>query len=344
MDTNETDKNIKIAFQTVGALLDQFVQAWEESRKISFPSKYYDIDSIVVCGMGGSSMPAHVVRSVFGTTLPLNICKDYVLPSWVDSKTLVVLSSYSGNTEEVLSCAQEAVARGSLITGLTTGGQLQAVFEEQNIPFYLFDAKYNYSGMPRFGIGYSMAGLLGILSTLGLVQTLAGENIDELISPSIEYVRKRYNIVTDSARDFALKMTADAFLVISSQCMVGNGLVFANQLNETSKRMAFNVELPEINHNLVEAFAESQLDTACLFVESSNYHPRVKRRFEITREILGQKGYQCHIYGPSIGNIVQEMFEALIFSCYCSVSLSEKNGIDPLAIPVIDYIKDKLLT
>ncbi|MFA6982061.1 MAG: SIS domain-containing protein [Patescibacteria group bacterium] len=344
MDKNEQEMSVEIALSSVVGLGDQCLQSWQEARKTVFSSEYQNIRNIVVCGMGGSSTPAFVVNSVFKPAVPLYVCQGYTLPAWVDEHTLVVLSSYSGNTEETLSCAGEAKEKGCFLTGLCSGGKLADLFNELNIPHYQYDPKHNPSKMPRLGIGYGMFGLLGLLSSLNLIKGMSGDDLDSQLGSALKYVRANSDKIETSAQEFVDKFNSDAFMIFSAEHMKGNGIVFATQLNETSKRLAFASEVPELNHNLVVGLTKLQGSITPILFRSENYHPRVLYRFEITKEILDKAGYKSYVHKISNGSLLQEMLETLVFSSYCSVLFAKKNDIDPLMIPTIDFIKGKLLT
>lgn len=122
-------------FESVYNLPEQIQKAYEIGKNISVNVKAEDIDKVVITGLGGSAIGGNLLR-VFvldKCKIPVIVNRDYVLPAYVDSKTLVIASSYSGNTEETLSAYQDAKAKGAKIIAITTGGKLKEFAEKRRI-------------------------------------------------------------------------------------------------------------------------------------------------------------------------------------------------------------------
>lgn len=333
MDISENlSKNVMIALDSVENLMDQCLQAWQESRAIDFSDEYFQIENLVICGMGGSSLPAYIIKSVFPSRVPISITENYNLPSWAGPKTLVFLSSYSGNTEETLSCAQQAKSRGCLITGVTSGGQLKEFLRIEGYPFYCFEPRYNPSGSSRFGIGYGVFGQLGILSKLQIVDKVGESDLNKQIKGETKA----------SATKLAKDIKEKILVIFTADHLEGNGQTLANQVNETAKTLAFWVGLPNADHSLIEGFKKSQVPVAAIFIESKHYSSKMRERFRLTQEVIRKNGYNTYVYEVQKGTLIQEMLEVLFFSSFFSVQLSIENGNDPLAIPSVDFIKRKL--
>ncbi len=150
----------------------QIIQAWQEMKKAKIPAGYRRIDKIVVNGMGGSALGAQVIRTLFAGQLkvPLTVINGYQLPAAVDSKTLYVLSSYSGTTEEPLSTFSAAKKRRAKVFGISSGGTLGKWISARRLPGYCFKDTFNPSNQPRMGLGYSLGAQLGLFSRLGLIK------------------------------------------------------------------------------------------------------------------------------------------------------------------------------
>jgi glucose/mannose-6-phosphate isomerase len=149
---------------TIGStekLADQMEAAWHQVQNIEVPADYSSVSNIVFCGMGASIYGALVFKALAGENnkYPTEYVSDYHLPKFVNNNTLVVLTSYSGTTEEVLSCAHEALEMGAKMHILTKGGPLSEFAKEHNIPSYIFDGVLNPAGVPRLGNGYTILGL-----------------------------------------------------------------------------------------------------------------------------------------------------------------------------------------
>src|SRR5581483_1291319 len=141
-------------------------EAFSQSSSVSIKHSFSDIKNVIFCGMGASIYGALVLKALQGNFLnfPIEIITDYHIPSYVNHQSLVVLTSYSGTTEEVLSCANEALTAKAKIIVLTKGGALAEFAKENKLTSYIFDGKLNPSSVPRLGAGYTILGLLGILN------------------------------------------------------------------------------------------------------------------------------------------------------------------------------------
>ena len=123
------DLDPKNVYGSTGMLSDQIEQIWQDAKTLSFPNDYKDFENIILCGMGGSAYSGYIIQSVFKDQLniPLISNNDYDLPIFANNKSLIILSSYSGSTEESLSCAREALEKGFKVTGITNGGKLAEI-------------------------------------------------------------------------------------------------------------------------------------------------------------------------------------------------------------------------
>ena len=150
---------------STGLFSDQCTQAWQESSAITFPDAYKKLTNIVVCGMGGSRFTPKTIKELYRKEIkiPYEIIEDYELPGYVNASTLVILSSFSGTTEEVIRCGADAIAKGAKVTAVVQGGKIAEMLKEHSLPGYIFDPKFNPCGQPRIGGGYLLMGHMGIL-------------------------------------------------------------------------------------------------------------------------------------------------------------------------------------
>lgn len=335
--------------QSIDGLSNQLDQAWQESQNVTIPKDYKGFKNIMVVGMGGSRFPSLIISELFKEELkiPLIINDNYLLPSWVDDKTLVILSSYSGTTEEVLTCLEKATSQKAKLIGITTGGDIEKILKEKKHPIYVFNPIYNPSGQPRIGVGYAVGGLLGILFKLGLIDyqhekiTEAIANLDELQK------NNRLDIPTEqnAAKQMAQKIFDAYPYYVVSEFLTGAGNAIQNQTNETAKSISSYRVIPELNHHLMEGLKHPKDHTdLAIFIlfYSSLYSERIKKRFEITKEVIEQNGIEtiwCELQGKSK---VEQVFELIGFGGYLTMYLSTLYGEDPTVIPFVDYFKKKL--
>jgi glucose/mannose-6-phosphate isomerase len=294
--------------------------------------------------LGGRVVDSFVEKKI---RAPIEVFTQYHVPNYVNKDTLVILSSYSGNTEEVLSCAYDVLKRGAKVIGLTTGGKLADLLSKEKKDFYLLEPTFNPSKMPRLAIGYSITAILAILKKLDYI-TLADEEFEQA-SKSLELYIKEFgprSIETNNlAKKLALSFQNRIPIIVSSEHMYGIAHVFKNQLNETSKTFSNLFDIPELNHHLLEGLkypAKSKEILKFFFVNSELYSDRVKKRYKITEDVVEKNGVSLSTYKLRSDTKLEQIFELLSLSSFISFYLAVLSETDPSVIPWVDYFKEKL--
>lgn len=329
-------------------LPQQIENAWREVQKLDLTG-YEKATNIVVAGMGGSALGGRIIHYLEFKNLraPIEIVTNYHLPKYVNENTLVILSSYSGNTEETISCAYEAIKRKAKIIGIEDSGKLMELLQKENLPFYDIDAKHNPSGQPRMGLGYSISALLTILSKLNFI-TYTNEDFKKAIAATEKFITDfgpRIHTNQNHAKKIAEKLATKIPILISSEHLIGSAHAMKNQLNENAKTFAAHFEIPEINHHLLEGLKyPNRAKDLFLFVflESNNYFDRIQKRYPITQDVIKKNGYNYEIYKTVSTAKLEEVFEILVLGSYVSFYLAMLHGIDPSPIPWVDYFKEKM--
>ncbi len=336
-------------YDSVVSFGDQFEQAWKESASLSLSDSYRNVKNIILCGMGGSALGAHVLKALYEEKLsvPFSIVNGYKLPNETNDNTLVILSSYSGETEEILACAEEAMQRQAKIVGIATGGRLAALLREHGYPAYVFEPKHNPSNQPRMGSGYSLGFYVRLFQTLGF---LAIEE-DEMnrAAAFMKGLSETYGAHIPEASNTAKKIAQDLkdkqVVIAASEFLRGNAHVLANQINENAKQFACFFEIPELNHHLMEGLRfpkANQKNLTFLFLESSLYEHKIQARYPITKEVLEQNGVAHTAWNPKSKGKFLQTFETLVFGSFVSFYLAMLNDIDPSEIPFVKYFKEEL--
>lgn len=308
-------------------------------EKINYTDDYKNIDNMVICGMGGSAYGAHIANSLYHKTLkiPLELVSDYHLPGFVDQNSLVILTSYSGSTEEVLNCAQEAVAKNAKITGLCSGGKL-GEFLKKGYPSLIFDPKFNPSGQPRLGTGYIVMGTIVLLSNLGVItSTIAKDQAKQIV----EQIRNTQEETKKEAMEIAKKLHGAIPVIFAAEHLAGNAHIIRNQINETAKSFSAFSQLPELNHHLMEGLKNPEdKKLVILSLTSNKYSPVLKKRIELTKDVVGKNNVNWVEYKAKTEDT--EVLNVLSFGGYLSFYLAILYGQDPSVIPWVDYFKTKL--
>lgn len=344
IDLNNKEEIKKIDPQDTLASTDllpkQLVAAWEQVNSLSIPQDYSQIKNIVFCGMGASIYGALVAKALLGPKFPFpsELVSDYHLPDYVSENTLVVLTSYSGSTEEVLSCAEEAKNKGTKMLVLTKGGKLGDFAKENNIPSYIFDGELNPAGVPRLGNGYTIVGLLGLLKKAGVIDFDAS-----LLENSVKNITTTIDTLKQKALDDSEKYVDTIPIIFAAEHLSGNAQIFRNQFNETSKQFSAYYLVPDLNHHLMEglAFPKSSKLRFIAF-QSQNYSPKIHKRMELTKDVVAQNNQTIDMYSTEGKNIFEDFLEVLAYGSYLTLFLGLRNGQNPAINPWVDYFKEQL--
>lgn len=327
-------------FGSTEMMIEQCKTAWDEVNKIEVNFDASEIANIVFCGMGASIYGALVIKALQGLDMqyPSEVITDYHLPAYVNEKSLVVLTSYSGSTEEVLSCAEEAKAMNAKMLVLTKGGRLAEFAKENNIPAYIFDGQKNPSSVPRLGNGYSILGLIGLLNKAGVI-TVGDRRIETAL---IRLEEKKEDLKAQALRDFELFVDKIP-VIFAAEHLAGNAQIFRNQFNETSKTFSALYLVPDLNHHLMEGLQfPTNHPLHFIILNSPNYSPKIKKRMELTVEVVKQNNHQVHEFMTSGQTIYDDFLEALIYGSYLTLFLALRYDQDPAVNPWVDWFKDKL--
>ena len=333
---------------SIGSIPDQVEAAWDEMTGRTFPDACRNVNHVVVAGMGGSALGAHLIQDVFRDRLrvPVTVVSDYAAPSWVDERTLIVLSSYSGGTEEVMAMAEYGASRGIPMIALTTGGKLAAFAERHALPAVVFSSELNTCGQPRIGLGYAVTYLLAVFRQLGFVE-LAGTEV----TGAIMLLREMNPVYADPgaenpAYELALSTRGKSVLIMASEHLTGNAHIMANQWNENAKNLAAWFAIPELNHHLLEGMThprESRNRLAAVLVQSDLYDPRNRRRHEITRTLLEEQGIATSLIAPRGETVLEQACDLLLLGTYASFYQAVMNDMDPSPIPWVDQFKRRMV-
>ena len=320
-------------------------RAWQRVSRLRLPAAYAGIDRVLIAGMGGSAAAGDIVRHLAATEtkVPISVHRDYGLPSFVDKDTLVIFSSYSGNTEETLSAFAASLSTPARKLVITTGGKLGYLAEQQGIPVLLMD----YQAPPRAAFPHSFTSLLGILVRLGLLSDRSADwqeallILDRLSAELIETTP----LVSNPAKQLAARMQGSLAVIYGAELLSGVARRWKTQLNENSKTWAFCELFPELNHNAavgyeLPSWAREKVFVVLLF--SPSLHPRNILRYEATAELLTRAGINCEMVNPQGESPLAQVMSLVLLGDYVSFYLAILNRTDPTPIDSIDFVKSYL--
>lgn len=337
-------------YKSIEELGLQIQQGWEDVNKIKIPFSKNEIKNILVCGMGGSALGARIIEALYSEvlTVPFKIYGNYGLPKFVNKNTLVIVSSYSGSTEETVEDLKLSQKRGAKILVIAAGSTLIDQAKKHKIPFYQIVPDHNPCGQPRMAVGYSIIGQLGMLNKIGLICIKNSEIKSAQVA--IDRNNKKYGVKAaenkNSAKQLARKIYGRVPILVSSDHLVGATYTARNQFNENGKNYCDQHTIPELNHHLMESLGFPKTNPKNLFgvlINSKLYHPRNSVRIKLTVEVMSKNKIPTYLKELTSSNKFAQVFETLHFLSYVNYYLALLNGIDPSPIPWVDYFKDKLI-
>lgn len=327
----------------------QIEEVLAEAKKVKVPANYKKVNNLVFLGMGGSALGAHIIKSVFVDELkvPVEIVNGYDTPGFVNEKSLIIASSYSGSTEEIVSAVVDAKKKKAKIMVICSGGKLADWAKQNKISALIFSTNNNPCGSPRMGLGYSIFGQVILLASAGLLKLSTAEikNVLQTIAKYNTAFGVNNLEAKNQAKQLATSLFGKSVWYFGSEHLAGNAHIAANQMNENAKRFGGYFIIPEMNHHLMEGmpYPESnQNSIKFLLLESDLYDKRIQKRYEITKQVLQNKKIPFVAYKCQETKKLLQACEVLVLGSYIGFYSAMLQGIDPTAIPLVDFFKAQL--
>jgi glucose/mannose-6-phosphate isomerase len=334
--------------ESITRLPDQCRDAWAAAQTFEPPADYSDIDRIAIIGMGGSAIGGDFFRVLLQreSGVPVFNVRGYDLPPFVTEKTLVIASSFSGNTEETLSAFGQALARPCRKLAITSGGKLLATARSNGVPAL----SYAFKGEPRAAVGWGLMPLLAIGEKLGLMQGVQAD-VDEMLSV-MEAIQKEIGVEApasgNEAKQVARRLHQKLPVTYGAGSLTEVAHRWKTQLNESSKVWAFYEELPELHHNAIIGYklpTGIARNTMVVFLRSEDIiHPRVLLRYDFTERLLRDAGVESLSVSTRGKSALAQMMSLILFGDYVSGYLALLYEVDPTPTTVIDELKAWLAT
>jgi len=304
------------------------------------------IDNIVVAGMGGSALSALFVKSWLKSELkvPFEIVKTYDLPASVSKNTLVIASSYSGNTEETLSCLDQAKKRNAQIAVIASGGKLIEDAKSNDIAHIILPNGFQ----PRMAMIDTLCSIVSLLTHFKLISDCKINEIaataDWLKSESAQWSG---DVPTNNnyAKQLAYWALGKSAVFFAGTFAYPVAYKFKTCANETAKNLSFLCEYPEFNHNEILGWTSHPIEKpyAIFDVVSDYEHPQILKRFEISDRLLsGQRPKATTIRLEGNTPIAQLLWGSILADFVC-IYLAALNGVNPMSVAVIEKLKIDLV-
>lgn len=321
-------------------LIENFSRQLREAITIGQNAKLqtsnFKPQTVLITGLGGSGIGGTIVSEIVSGECPVPIIvnKDYFIPAFVNENSLVMVSSYSGNTEETIQAMNAALKAKAKIVCVTSGGKITEMAKQNNCDVITIPG----GSPPRAALAYSLTQLFFILKKLQLVKTdfeKQLKNSADLLDAEEKNIRKEAEAVSEFLHNkIPVLYAADGYNGVATR--------FRQQLNENSKMLCWHHILPEMNHNELVGWAGGRNDLAVVILRNKTDYERTQMRIEFGKKVFAK--YTPHIKEIwSKGNSMLEQSLYLIhLTDWVSLFLAEKKGIDPMEVKIIDELKGEL--
>jgi glucose/mannose-6-phosphate isomerase len=297
---------------------------------------------VVVCGLGGSALPSEVLMDAFAgeLTAPMRVWRSYGLPPGIDANTLLIFSSFSGNTEETLSGIEGLPADARNVVVITAGGRLAAVARERGYPLIVIPTGGEPEGFqPRSAFGFIVTYLARVLHAGGLMRDPSATL--RALPPFLREVDVR----ADAAGLAAWIGDRIPVIYTDDTHLMSVARIAKIKFNENAKRPSFFNAFPELNHNEMIGFTVPLGRFAAVYLHDPDSHPRIGRRYEVMGEVFASDRIDTVVFRswemPGRSR-AERVFAALMFADWSSYYTALLGGFDPTPVPLVERFKQEL--
>src|SRR6267143_5405260 len=295
------------------------------------------VSSVVAAGISGSAIAGEIAADVFRASLsvPMTVCQEYVLPAFARRETLVIVSSYSGGTEETLAMFEDALHRGCRVVGVTSGGTLGARLKEAGLPEFSLPTGIQ----PRAALPFLLAPVMETLERVELAS--AGAQLEEAVRVTREVAKacgRGRPTRTNRAKKIAEAVAGSTPVIYGHGILRAAAMRWRTQINENPKRLARDDVFPASNHNDINAWGADPRarNFHAILLRDPKEHPRIRKRIELTRKLAfkGNAGGIHEVEAQGETALARALSTVLVGD-FASVYLALKLGVDPSPVSVI---------
>jgi len=346
MMLNDTEKMRALDPQDMIGFIDDLPQqlgrAWELGKACALP-ELPRIDRVVIVGVGGSAIGADLLNGYIAplSKVPVTVWRNYELPAFADGpNTLLIASSHSGNTEEVLSAFRLGLERGVSCVVITTGGTLAKEASAKDLPIW----KFAHDGEPRTAVGYSFGLLLSLFVRLGFVPNQEARIMAAIAAMQLQQHELGIDspVTKNPAKRMAWQMMECWPVILAADFLAPVARRWRSQIAELAKAMAQFEELPEADHNMLEAVHHPESlhsNTMMVFLNGKKTHARNQLRAEFTKKSFMLAGLGTDWVEARGESRMEQLWTALHFGDYCGYYLAMAYGINPTPVPTMHELK-----
>lgn len=303
------------------------------------------LENLVITGMGGSALAALLLKTLLKDDLavPLEIVRGYDLPAYVGSTTLVIASSYSGNTEETVSALAQARQKGAQVGVLASGGKLIETASQESIAHVVVPTGLQ----PRMATIYSLRALFALLKEFGLTsKDWLGEiaGLSEWLRFETASWAPEVPLADNYAKQLAVQTVGKTPVFYGGPLTGSLAYKFKISWNESAKNIAFWNEYPEFNHNEFLGWTSHPVEKpfAVFDILSTFERPRIVQRFELSDRLLSGQRPHAQTIELRGGTLVAQLLWGAILADFASCYTGILNNVDPTPVVIIEKLKQEL--
>ncbi|MCU0306346.1 MAG: bifunctional phosphoglucose/phosphomannose isomerase [Thermoleophilia bacterium] len=329
----------------LGRSVEDFDRARAAGEALEIPFPGDAVRDVVVCGMGGSAIAGDLIAAGYADRLrrPVQVVRGYTLPGWVGQDTLCLLLSYSGETEETLTCTMDAMDRGALAVGMSSGGKMTGWYAPRGLPVVPVPAGLQ----PRMALLHLLIPSVVVLGRLGVLPPQE----DELaaargqLAAAVAAYGPGIPTSENPAKQIAIMLHEGLPLIYGAEATAAVALRWKSQINENAKAPAWWGELPEFDHNEIVGFEGmgrlSEIAHVVL-LRDPRHHRQVERRFDLTRELIEERVRGVVGVEAEGEGILARMLDLVVLGDHVSLYMALLKGVDPAPVEMIQRLKDRL--
>jgi glucose/mannose-6-phosphate isomerase len=295
-----------------------------------------EFKNVVIMGLGGSGIGATITAELLrdSAAVPISVIKNYHIPAFVNKESLVIASSYSGNTEETLAALEAAMAKGATCAAITSGGRLLEIAKEKVLDHVVLPG----GNPPRSMLGFSLTALLFLLGKYGIDRA----NWYGKIIAAADSLDNEKLSLRNEAKELARYLEGKMPVIYTVDGYEGVAVRFRQQINENGKMLCWHAVIPEMNHNELVGWVGALGKEAVVFLRNKDDYERNQVRIQVNKDIIGRKTRQMKDVWSRGENRLERMLYHIHLGDWCSLYLSELSGVDVMEVKVIDHLKSEL--
>lgn len=319
-------------------LIAKFSNQLEDAIRIgkTIPAQNKNIQNVIITGMGGSGIGGKIVSQLLNgdVSIPIFANSDYHLPSFADANTLLIISSYSGNTEETLEVMEEGLKRNCIVVCVTSGGAVKSLAEKNDLLLVSIPG----GNPPRAMFAYSFTQQLFLLKAFGVINS----DVEGELSKAVSLLNKNVEGIKTNTLELANKLQGRIPVLYSDTWLDGVTKRWCQQINENSKMLCWNNTFPEMNHNELVGWDTADNRIGVVIIKTPFDHKRTLLRMDICMPIFQGKCDTIYRLNSKGDSKIQIALYTILFGDWLSWYLSDLNKVDAIEIKDIIHLKNEL--